>query len=64
MYVRITRSRLRRKKSAAKDAGKKGQEEEAPAASAEKVVCHYEERIGDAREPEEKPVEAAAATVA
>ncbi len=46
-----------------KGRGKKGQEEK-PAASAEKVVCHYEERIGDAREPEEKPVEAAAATVA
>jgi len=46
-----------------KGRGKKGQEEK-PAASVKKVVCHYEERVGDAREPEEKPVEAAAATVA
>jgi DNA topoisomerase-1 len=46
-----------------KGRGKKGKEEQ-PVASAKTVVCHYEERIGDAREPEEKPVEAAAATVA
>jgi DNA topoisomerase I len=46
-----------------KGRGKKGKEEQ-PATSAKTVVCHYEERIGDAREPEEKPVEAAAATVA
>ena len=46
-----------------KGRGKKGQEEK-PAASVKKVVCHYEERVGDAREAEEKTVEAAAATVA
>ncbi len=46
-----------------KGRGKKGKEE-APATPAKAVVCHYEERIGDAREPEAKPVEAAAATVA
>jgi DNA topoisomerase I len=46
-----------------KGRGKKGKEEQ-PATLAKTVVCHYEERIGDAREPEEKPVEAAAATVA
>ncbi|MGB8480189.1 MAG: type I DNA topoisomerase [Acidobacteriaceae bacterium] len=46
-----------------KGRGKKNQDEK-PAASAKTVVCHYEERIGDAREAEEKPVEAAAATVA
>jgi DNA topoisomerase-1 len=46
-----------------KGRGKKGKDEQ-PAAPAKTVVCHYEERIGDAREPEAKPVEAAAATVA
>jgi hypothetical protein len=46
-----------------KGRGKKGKEEEL-ATPAKTVLCHFEERIGDAREPEEKPVEAAAATVA
>ncbi len=46
-----------------KGRGKKGKDE-APPAPAKAVVCHYEERIGDARESEENPVEAAAATVA
>ncbi|MHB1936063.1 MAG: type I DNA topoisomerase [Acidobacteriaceae bacterium] len=34
------------------------------AAPAKTVVCHYEQRIGDAREAEEKPAEAATAIVA
>ena len=42
----------------------KKSKDEQPAAPVKTVVCQYEERIGDAREPEEKPVEAAAATVA
>ncbi len=37
---------------------------EQPAAPGKTVVCHYEQRIGDARGPESEPIEAAAATVA
>ncbi|MHB1957695.1 MAG: type I DNA topoisomerase [Acidobacteriaceae bacterium] len=46
-----------------KGRGKKGKEDQ-PATPAKTAVCQYEERIGDAREAEEKPVEAVAATVA
>ncbi|MHB1673556.1 MAG: type I DNA topoisomerase [Acidobacteriaceae bacterium] len=42
----------------------KKSKDEQPAAPEKTVVCHYEERIGSAREPESEPVEAAAATVA
>ncbi len=42
----------------------KKSKDEQPAAPGKTVVCHYEQRIGDARGPEAEPVEAAAATVA
>jgi DNA topoisomerase I len=38
----------------------KKSKDEPTAAPAKTVVCHYEKRIGDAREPETKPVEAVA----
>ncbi|HZC43332.1 MAG TPA: type I DNA topoisomerase [Acidobacteriaceae bacterium] len=42
-----------------KGRGKKNQEEK-PAASSKTVVCHYEERVGEAREPERNLAETAA----
>ncbi|MGO8720402.1 MAG: type I DNA topoisomerase [Acidobacteriaceae bacterium] len=56
------------KQTAAEEKRGKGRntksKDEQPAAPVKTVVCHYETRIGDAREPETKPVEAAEATVA
>jgi DNA topoisomerase-1 len=54
------------KQNAAEEKSGKGRKKKVSEAApvGKTIVCNFQERIGDAREPEAKPVEAVAATVA